>query len=193
MTPESVETDDALVARIASRDQQALSRLYDRHRSLVFALSLRIVRERAEAEEVIGDVFLQVWRQASGYDRSRATVEGWLGNLCRSRAIDRLRSRGRREAGRAILAREEESRPAVAPAGGDPAEAVVREEKRALIAGALAELAPAQKEALELAYYGGLSHSEIAEKLAQPLGTVKTHIRQGMITLRQAIERRFGA
>ncbi|HZE89570.1 MAG TPA: sigma factor, partial [Verrucomicrobiae bacterium] len=89
MTPESAETDDALVARIASRDQQALSRLYDRHRSLVFALSLRIVRERAEAEEVIGDVFLQVWRQASGYDRSRATVEGWLVNLCRSRAIDR--------------------------------------------------------------------------------------------------------
>ncbi|MBI3448460.1 MAG: sigma-70 family RNA polymerase sigma factor [Acidobacteria bacterium] len=181
------------MSRIASRDQQALARLYDRHRSLVFALSLRIIRERAEAEEVLGDVFLQVWRQATGYDRSRATVEGWLVNLCRSRAIDRLRARGRREAGAATLAREEEIRPAAAAAESDPAEAVAREEKRVLIAGALAELQPSQREALELAYYGGLSHSEIAEKLAQPLGTVKTHIRQGMMTLRQAIERRFGA
>ena len=191
MAPQTTETDDDLVSRIAARDQQALSLLYDRHRSLLFAISLKILRDRPEAEEVLGDVFLQAWRRAGGYDRSRASVQGWLINLCRSRAIDRLRARGRREAGAEALTREESVRTAGIVAANDPVEQVAHGEKRRVIAVALTELPEQNREAVELAYYGGLTHSEIALKLGQPLGTVKTRIRQGLISLRESLSRQF--
>lgn len=191
MALQTTEADETLVSRIAARDQQALAFLYDRHRSLLFALAMRILRDRAEAEEVLGDLFLQVWKQAGGYDRNRASVQGWLVNLCRSRAIDRLRARGRREAGVEALSRE----PGVlaAAVAADPIEQVAHREKRRVIAVALTELPEQNREAVELAYYGGLSHSEIAEKLGQPLGTVKTRIRQGLISLRESLGRQFAS
>jgi len=191
MAPQSEETDDGLVRRIAARDQQALALLYDRHRSLLFALSLKILRERSEAEEALGDAFLQAWRQAGGYDRSRASVQGWLINLCRSRAIDRLRARGRRDAGVVAISREESARTAEAAAANDPVEQVSHGEKRRVIAVALTELPEQNREAVELAYYGGLTHSEIALRLGQPLGTVKTRIRQGLLSLRESLSRQF--
>jgi RNA polymerase sigma-70 factor (ECF subfamily) len=191
MAPQSTESDDDLVTRIAARDQQSLSLLYDRHRSLLFALSLKILRDRPEAEEVLGDVFLQVWRQAGGYDRSRASVQGWLINLCRSRSIDRLRARGRREAGAGAVTRQESARAAEAVAANDPVEHVSHGERRRVIAVALTELPEQSREALELAYFGGLTHSEIALKLGQPLGTVKTRIRQALISLRESLGRQF--
>jgi RNA polymerase sigma-70 factor (ECF subfamily) len=191
MTPKPADSDDELVLRIASRDQQALSDLYDRHRSLLYALSLRILRERAEAEEVLEDVFLQVWTGAGGYDSKRGSVQGWMITLCRSRAIDRLRARGRRTAGAAALSQERGGRAETAVAADDPAEQVAVKERRRLIAVALTELAEQNREAVELAYYGGLSHAEIAVKLGQPLGTVKTRIRQGLISLRESLARQF--
>jgi len=191
MAAESIETDEAVVSRVAAGDQDALSLLYDRHRTLLMALALRILRDRSEAEEILGDVFFQAWRQAGAYDRGRASVEGWLINLCRSRAIDRLRSRGRREVLASALARDAIARPADGAA--NPMVQAAHQERRRFIVGALAELGEPQREALELAYYGGLSHSEIAEKLAEPLGTVKTRIRQGLIALRESLGRRFAS
>src|SRR5437867_12537831 len=101
----STTSDEYLVARMAARDQEALSAIYDRYRAVLFSLALRILRDRAEAEEALADVFLQAWRQAGGFDRSRGAVGAWLINLCRSRAIDRLRARGRRAATLDALAR----------------------------------------------------------------------------------------
>jgi RNA polymerase sigma-70 factor (ECF subfamily) len=183
MTDRSAAPDEALVALMAARDQEALSCLYDRHRRVVYALALRILRDRAEAEEVLADVFLQAWRQAEGYDRARGTVSGWLVNLCRSRAIDRLRSRGRREAGETAAAREEGD----ADPASSPEEHADLALKRRHIVRALMALAPRQREAVELAYYGGFTHSEIAARLGEPLGTVKTRIRQGLSALRESL------
>jgi RNA polymerase sigma-70 factor (ECF subfamily) len=184
----SAATDEQLVARAAAQDADALSALYDRHRATLFSMALRILRDRAEAEEVLGDVFLQAWRQSASYEPARGSVAGWLVNLCRSRAIDRVRARGRRAAGEESLAREEEAR-AGAPDG--PLESAVGEQRRRRVLEALSALGPEQRRALEMAYYGGLSHSEIAAELGQPLGTVKTRIRQAILVLRDRLGESF--
>jgi len=181
--------DAALVARVAQQDQQALSELYDRYRCLVFSLALRILKERSEAEEVMTDVFFQCWRGAVGFDRARGSVASWLITLCRSRAIDRLRARGRRDASLAAL----RSDPAHAVASSEeaPDEIAAVQQRRALVRSALGALSEAQRATLELAYYGGLSHTEIAEQLGEPLGTVKTRIRQTLLALRQSLGARL--
>lgn len=191
MASDPEATDANLVARISGRDQEALSSLYDRHRGVVFALALRILRDRAEAEEVLADVFHQAWRGAGGYDPLRGSVAGWLFTLCRSRAIDRLRARGRRDAALGALALEERGGGTSWPATDGPEDRADLDLKRRLIAQALGGLAPAQRAALELAYYQGLSHSEIAARLGEPLGTVKTRIRQGLLALRESLGARF--
>lgn len=183
-------TDAALVTRVAQRDQQAFSELFDRYRSVVFSLALRILRERGEAEEVLTDVFFQCWKGAAGFDPTRGTVASWLITLCRSRAIDRLRARGRRDASLAAL-QQDASYPAAASSGEAPDEAAALKQKRALVRSALDRLGEAQRATLELAYYGGLSHSEIAEKLGEPLGTVKTRIRQTLLALRESLGARL--
>src|SRR6266545_8333591 len=103
--PESTPADEVLVARMAARDQEALATLYDRYRCVIFSLALRILRDRPEAEEALADVFLQAWRQAQGFEQQRGSVGAWLVTLCRSRAIDRLRARGRRDAALDTVAR----------------------------------------------------------------------------------------
>jgi len=191
-SPATATSDEALLARMAAHDQAALSCLYDRYRGVLFALALRILRDRAEAEEVMADVFLQAWRGARDFDRMRGSVPAWLVTLCRSRAIDRLRARGRREAAMTALAREEAGR-----AGGasgeehDPERHAEVALRRGRIRAALAALAPRQREAIALAYYGGLSHTEIAARIAEPLGTVKTWIRQGLMTLKEQLIAQF--
>jgi len=193
--PVSTTPDEILVARMAARDQDALSAIYDRYRALVFSLALRILRDRADAEEALADVFLQAWRQAGGFDRTRGPVGAWLTTLCRSRAIDRLRARGRRVANLDALARAgggREDVPAPSP-GRSPDEAADLVMRRQRIGAAVGALSPDQRRALEMAYYEGLSHSEIATALGEPLGTVKTRIRQGLITLRQKLSARFEA
>jgi len=187
---QTVLSDEALVARMAEQDQEALSALFDRYRGVVFSLALRILKERAEAEEVLTEVFFQAWSGAVGFDALRGTVAAWLVTLCRSRAIDRLRAKGRRDSGLGLIAQQQSK--AVSPAVGRESEAAAEiQMRRTRIQAALDTLTPEQRGALELAYYGGLSHSEIAAKLGQPLGTIKTRIRQGLLMLRESLGAQF--
>ena len=193
--PESTTSDEVLVARMAARDQEALSAIYDRYRSVIFSLALRILKDRAEAEEALADVFLQAWRQAPGFERVRGSVGAWLVTLCRSRAIDRLRARGRRDAALDTVARAgggREDAPSLTRGGG-PEQAADLMLKRRRIGAALGALSEDQRRAVEMAYYEGLSHSEIAAALGAPLGTVKTRIRQGLFALRQKLSAQFEA
>jgi RNA polymerase sigma-70 factor (ECF subfamily) len=174
--------DQAALARMARGDSSALAELYDRTSRLVFSLALRILRNREDAEDVVQDVYAQAWAQAGRYDTSRGAVAAWLLTMTRSRAIDRLRSR---------QARPETASEARAE---DVADSAARQDLQLLSAeqverlrGALSQLPAAQRAALELAYYEGLTHAEIAERLSEPLGTVKTRIRQAVITLRESL------
>jgi len=173
----------ALIKRVADGDQYALNTLYDSTNRLVFGLVLRILNDRSTAEEVILDVYTQVWRQAALYDRSRGAPLAWIVTIARSRAIDRLRS-GRLEQ------QSKESIDAVAEIRAttiSPEESTFSSERQQLIRSALDALSPEQREVIELAYYSGLSHTEIAAKLGQPLGTVKTRTRLGMMKLRESL------
>jgi len=179
----AAEADRAAVSRMARGDRDALADVYDRHARLLYSLALRIVRQAADAEDVLQDVFAQVWRQAARYDVGRGTVIGWLVTLTRSRALDRLR-RGRvrpQPAADDALAREvPDSSPGVDLA-------LVSEEQAAAVRAALEALPENQRVPLELAYYEGLSQSEIAVKLDVPLGTIKTRMRQALVRLRDAV------
>jgi RNA polymerase sigma-70 factor (ECF subfamily) len=166
------------VRRIAAGDQSALAALYDTTNRLIYGMALRILGNPADAEEVTLDIYTQVWRNASNFDERRGSVVAWLTTMARSRSIDRLRSatnRSRREEPLADL-----DTPAVGPAPMQPG--VGRE-----VQAALKTLAPEQREAIELAYWYGYSHSELAARLGQPLGTVKTRIRMGMMKLRSQL------
>jgi len=168
---------------MANGDPGALAELYDRNARLVFSLALRILQNRADAEDVVQDVFAQAWAQAGRYDTGRGAVAAWMLTIARSRAIDRLRSRNSRP--------ETTSDARVVE---DVPDSAARQDLQLLSAeqveslrGALAQLPAAQRVALELAYYEGLTHAEIAERLSEPLGTVKTRIRQAVIRLRESL------
>lgn len=173
----------ALVGRVATGDQSALATLYDTTNRLIYGLILRVLSEAGAAEEVLLDVYTQVWRQAASYDTQRGSPLAWLTTIARSRAIDRLRSgwqtQQRQESLDVISDRETNA--------ASPEEATVMSERQRLVRQALAQLSPEQREVIELAYYSGLSHSEIAARLGQPLGTVKTRTRLGMMKLRDAL------
>ena len=184
-------TDEtALVRRVAARDQAALVALYDRYARAMYALALKIAGQPEEAEEIVTDVFCQAWRTADRFDPSRARVDGWLFMMTRSRALDRVRAAQRLQ--RRVEAQEAEL--AVTPLDrvSDPeAEAELAERRRAVQA-ALGALAPAQRQALELAFFEGLSHSEVADRTGEPLGTIKTRIRAGLGKLREALAPAWG-
>jgi RNA polymerase sigma-70 factor, ECF subfamily len=176
--PSDHESDVALVTAIAGGAAQALSRLYDRYASALLAAGLKTLRSRRDAEDVLHDVFVEVWQLASDYDPRRGSVKSWLFLRMRSRAIDRVRLSSARETaldGEAMAAIE-------APASEDPALAPDRARARR----ALEELPADQRAALELAYFAGLSGSQIAERLGAPLGTIKTRLALGMSKLRAA-------
>ena len=166
-------SSDALIRRLAAGEHPALGEFYDRYAGLVNALALRILRDAAEAEDAVQEVFVQVWRQAARFDPTRGTPEAWLCAIARTRALDRLRRRAVR--------REEPS--ATAPPGGQSP----RTEEALAVRKALSTLSDDQRCALELAYYEGLSQSEIAARLGAPLGTVKTRIRTALLRLRQVL------
>ena len=178
-------TDVNLLHAIALRDEQALASLYDRYRLILFGLLMRILNRREEAEDVLQEVFLQVWRQAGDFDERRGRAFTWLVTLTRSRAIDRLRQLGSRE--RLALSAIE----FVSDVASNPARDAFRSEQRQIVAGALSELSEEQRRALTLAYFEGLTQSEIAARLSSPLGTVKTRMRSGMIRLRELLSQRF--
>ena len=161
-------------------DRDALARLYDETRSVVYGLALRILNDTADAEEVTLDVYLQAWRSAGQFDAERGSVMSWLVTLTRSRAIDRLRSRASRRRVQAPLPDGLEF-PATDPG---PEEVAAFAERRRVVRNALATLPPAQRRALELAYFAGMTQTEVAAHLDQPLGTIKTRVRAGMARLR---------
>lgn len=173
----------ALIKRVADGDHSALTTLYDATSRLVFGLILRVVTDRSNAEEVLLDVYTQVWRQASTYDVKRGAPLAWLMTIARTRGIDRLRS-GRTEH------QHKESLDAIGEltaSTASPEADTVSAERRHLVRSALETLSAEQREVIELAYYSGLSHSEIALRLGQPLGTVKTRTRLGMMKLRDML------
>ena len=175
----------ALIKSLASGDQSAMTTLYDSTSRLVYGLVLRILNEAPTAEEVLLDVYTQVWRQAAQYDATRGAPLAWLTTIARSRAIDRLRSGSHERQFKQPLEAAEMS---AATAGTSAEDFTVASEMQKLVRAALEMLPPEQREVIELAYYGGLSHSEIAVKLGQPLGTIKTRTRLGMMKLRETLK-----
>lgn len=176
-----------LVARMARGDEAALGTLYDRYGKLAWSLAMRVLGDAREAEEAVSDAFLQAWRQAASFDPDRAQVASWLVMITRSRALDHRRAWRRREvrAERAAADTGEDgfASPVSRPAP-DPDQHAEVEEVRTAVRAALNGLPPEQKRAVELAYFAGLSHSEIAAELDEPLGTVKSRIRAAMEKLR---------
>jgi RNA polymerase sigma-70 factor (ECF subfamily) len=178
--------DSDLVARAARGDGHAIAALYDRYGTVLYAVAYRIVAQRADAEEVVVEAFAQAWREAPRFESTRGSVAAWLTMIARSRALDLVRARSRRER---ITLSAAADRPDVPLAMGrwqaHPADAVDHAERRERVQQALATLSPPQRQAIELAFFEGLSQSEIAERLQEPLGTIKTRVRLGMQKLRE--------
>jgi RNA polymerase sigma-70 factor (ECF subfamily) len=173
---------EALITLIASGDQDALAALYDQTKKQVYGLVLRILRNEATAEEVLMDVYLQVWRQAGHYDAAKGRPFTWLAMMARSRAIDRLRSGKPEEQ----WPEEIETAHVIAhPSGME--EAVAANERRQIVIAALDTLSPQEREVIELAYFSGLTQSEMASQLGQPIGTIKTRVRRGLMKLRETL------
>jgi len=180
------DADRELVRRMAAGDESALGALYDRYSPLLHAVALRIVGDPDDAEEVLEDTFWQAWRQAGRYEETRGGLSTWLVMIARSRAVDRVRARRRvREE------RWDELPPAQADphdeAAASPLDAAGSDELRRIVGRAVSALPAEQRQAVELAYFGGLSQSEIAAATGQPLGTVKTRARLALQKLREAL------
>ncbi len=173
-----MDSELELLARAGRGDADALETLYRRHGPRAMGVALRVLRVRADAEEVLQETFLEAWRRAREYTPSRGTVEAWLLTIARTRAIDRLRSRAAR--GRLVEAKSAEP-PASGPTLPDALSAAAQDVRR--VQAALAALPKAQRVALEMAYWEGLSQTEIAERTGQPLGTVKTRVRLALLKL----------
>jgi RNA polymerase sigma-70 factor, ECF subfamily len=177
--------DEEDLRRLAAGDGDAAARLYDRHARAVYSLALRIVNDEGDAEDVVQEVFAQAWRQAARYDASRGVVGAWLLMMARSRAIDKLRSARARPDSRAVDdPRVIDEMPAVLR---DAPSRIIDAENARLAQRALAELPLLQRLVIELAYYEGLTQREIADRLEQPLGTVKSRLRLGLLKLRDAL------
>jgi RNA polymerase sigma-70 factor (ECF subfamily) len=176
--------DEELVRRIAHADQEAVRLLYARHGRLVFSIALHVLGDGLAAEEVTQDVFLRVWEKAGTYDSAKAKTVTWLSRIARNRSIDVLRERGSRGARDRQtwdeLARETAAEP-------DPAERMERSRQRRSVRLAIAALPESQRQALWLAFFQGLTHQQVAERLGEPLGTVKTRIRDAMRKLRSGL------
>jgi RNA polymerase sigma-70 factor, ECF subfamily len=182
---EDPERDRAAIRAVARGSGDAVAELYDRYGATVYGLALRILGQPDLAEEVVQDVFAQVWRDAGRYDASRSTVAGWMVMLTRTRGIDRLRARQARP----DLAAAVDTSAALPLASADrtPESTTLVAEDTRLVRGALAQLPDQFRSLIELAYYEGLTHSEIASRTGIPLGTVKTRLRNAMGTLRSAL------
>jgi RNA polymerase sigma-70 factor (ECF subfamily) len=174
-------TDVQLLSRIAAGDQQAFGEFYDRQSSLVLGLLVRLLGNRADADDALQDVFWQVWRSAGQYDSQRASPKAWLCLIARSRATDRLRRRARQPA-RSV---------AEPVAFADPAQNLEQSESAVHVREALGELPEAQRSAICLAFYGGRSYDAVAREQQVPVGTIKTRIRLGMQQLRGILRRKL--
>ncbi|WP_298404444.1 sigma-70 family RNA polymerase sigma factor [uncultured Chloroflexus sp.] len=181
-------TDELLIDLIVQREEAALGVLYDRYASLVYAIALRVTGDRQTAEEVMQDVFQSIWQTAGGFQRQTGVVAAWIIGITRHRAIDVLRSKRERARHREVTGIDVRTLPPSAGGvEGDVEQRILYEAVRA----ALADLPSAQRQAIEMAYYGGLTQTEIAERLGEPLGTVKTRLRLGLIKLRDILRSRW--
>jgi RNA polymerase sigma-70 factor, ECF subfamily len=176
--------DSALVERIMAADEGALAALYDRYAGMLYAMLVRILRDTGAAEEVLQDLFLQLWRGAARFDASRGSLAGWLLVIGRNRALSRLRGKERRE----ILADSEEFSIEAVPSSGNLEDEAARRQLMERLRGAMAALPPEQREAVELAYFEGMTQTEIATRTGCPLGTVKSRVRAAMQTLKQLFD-----
>ena len=164
-------SDEALVRRVAARDPQALRGVYDRCAGIALAVALRILRSRSEAEDVVQDAFVEIWKRAGSFDARRGSLNAWVVAIVRSRALDRVRARGSAERAVQSMQREDEVPVPL------PIESAEQRQDRERILAALATLPEEQRRVLELAYFEGLTQKEIAEHTGDPLGTVKTRVR----------------
>jgi len=175
----SEATDAALVSRVVEGDESALAILYDRYSGVVYSAVKRVLDDAGAAEEILQDIFYQLWRNASSFDPARGSLAGWLLVSARNRAIDRLRRRGR-------AAMEELGENLVAfPVHLESQ--IARTEMITRVKSLLDTLPPAQREALDFAYFEGMTHSEIAQRTGEPLGTVKTRLRSALGVLKRAL------
>ncbi|WP_240614422.1 RNA polymerase sigma factor [Herpetosiphon llansteffanensis] len=177
--------DNVLIRRIAQGDEQALSQLYDRYAATVMGIALKIVRQREIAEEITQEAFWRVWQRASTFDNSRGNCAPWLFGIARNLSIDELR----RRAARPQAAYDDPERPLLESIADDAdiEEVVWLGEQRSVVRSAMQSLSAEQREALELAYFSGLTQREIADKLGNPLGTIKTRVRLGLLKLRDLL------
>ena len=186
---EAAREHAALAAAMARGDKQALARLYDLLAKPLYSLALRITGDAAEAQDVVQDVFLQLWHKAADYQTARGTYFAWAATLTRNRSLDRVRMRKRR--GEIVQESAADIQPAGASDHVDSADALWVREKAGAVRAALTSLAPEQRSAIELAFFSGLTHQEIAAKLGEPLGTIKARIRRGLLRLRDALSTRL--
>lgn len=178
-----------LLAAMARGDKTALARLYDSLAKPLYSLAFRVLNDATEAQDVVQDVFFQLWHKAPDYDTSRGSVFSWAATLTRNRAIDRVRMRRRRAELLAEAAGE--LQPAAAAGDADSAGSLWAQEKAGAVRAALTRLAPDQRTAIELAYFSGLTQQEIATRLDEPLGTIKARIRRGLLQLRETLPARL--
>ena len=162
------------VARLRAGDQQALSELYDRYSSVVYGVALRILQDTGAAEDLLQDIFLQLWRKPDAFDSSRGSLGAWLAVIARNRSIDRLRQRRP----------ESDIENCVIASGTDLRDETERSLVIEKVRVVMNEMSPDQRTAMELAFFEGLTHTEIAERTGEPLGTIKTRIRSGLQMLR---------
>lgn len=187
--PYDVEAEIALLVGIAKGDQDAFAAFYDRYSAVLFSIAFRVLNDQTGAQDVLQDVFLQIWAKASTYDPARGKPLTWAVTMTRNKAIDRLRSRQRRARLKDEV--ERETMP------DDPANSrvaldeVLTREKGEMVRAAVKDLPDEQRKAIEMAFFSGLTQTEIAEKLGAPLGTIKARIRRGMMKLRDAMDRRL--
>ncbi len=175
---ESPIPDQNLIRRVVGGDEAALAILYDRYAGIVYSVVSRVLKDVGAAEEVLQDIFHQLWRTASNFDADRGTLAGWLLVIARNRAIDRLRRRRKAE---------DTLQENLIPFALNLESTVAREELMGKVKAALAALPGSQREALELAYFEGLTHTEIAERTREPLGTIKTRLRSALQALRRTL------
>ena len=168
--------ESALIARIRAGDESAMADLYDRYSGIVYGVALRVLGNTTAAEDVLQEVFLQLWRNPQAFDAERGRLPAWLAVIARNRAIDHLRKRPP----------EDDIEDLAISTGVNLENAAAQKQAVDKVRGALAQLPAGQRRLLELAFFEGMTHSEIAEKTGEPLGTIKTRIRSGLLVLRKA-------
>jgi RNA polymerase sigma-70 factor (ECF subfamily) len=173
-----VLNDGALIAAVRSGNQEAMAQLYDRYSAVVYSVALRVLGETGAAEDVLQEIFMQLWRTPGAFDASRGNLAPWLAVITRNRAVDTLRKRRP----------QTEITETIVSVEPDLASQTDRGRVTEKVRSVLKEMPGPQRQALEMAYFEGYSHSEISEKTGEPLGTIKTRIRTGLMLLRKAVE-----